>query len=360
MKEYMSKAVTYFSGKLDTYKSKFSESDLMKKITSVSKKAGVTTVYYALLLYYALMSDSIPMSKRVMVIAALGYFISPLDFIPDFILGGLLDDTSVLMFAIHSILPYVTEDVKARAKAKLYDWFGEKEVSKVDLDQLQLFQNTESKNDDVAQKINDSEAEPGEKEESESDAIENDYWDNFNDALSIAEDFLEKKEYEHALPILLSAYEIFTLPEDYYALVEALGKEEYDRIIVWLCYNIGFCYAEQKDYVRAFYYLDQVRLSGDIKCLIEWINVIVNSAHPSAIETVENIMNHQEDLTELWDGEDLKTVMDFLERRLGYLYIEYGRRQEARDIFTHLLNNPNSKAFAQKELDYLDQIESKG
>lgn len=161
MKEYMSKAITYFSGKLDTYKSKFSESDLMKKITSVCKRAGVTTVYYALLLYYALISDSIPMSKRVMVIAALGYFISPLDFIPDFILGGLLDDTSVLMFAIHSILPYLTEDVKAKAKAKLHDWFGEEEVSKVDLDQLQLFQNTDDEKTDVSPKCDDNEAEPG-------------------------------------------------------------------------------------------------------------------------------------------------------------------------------------------------------
>lgn len=100
----------------------------MGKIASVAKKAGASTVYYALLIYYALMSDKVPTSKKVIAIAALGYFIAPVDFIPDFILMGLLDDGSVLLFAINQILPYITDDVKAKALAKLNDWFGETDI----------------------------------------------------------------------------------------------------------------------------------------------------------------------------------------------------------------------------------------
>ncbi len=364
MKEYMSNAMDYFSRKMDTYKAKFSESDLMKKIASVGKKVGVTTVYNVLLLYYGLMSGSIPLSKRVMVIAALGYFIAPFDLIPDFIMAGLLDDATVLMFALQSVLPYISEEDKAKAKSKLCDWFGEQDVMSVDAAQLSIFQNKDEDTSKMggeksaATDPDDSCHELSDINDKESEEAETNYWDNLNDGIDMASNYLENKEYENALPILLSTYEIFTLPGDYYSLIEELGKEDYDKILEWLCYNIGFCYNEQKDYVRALYYLHQVRFSDDPNCFIEWLNAIVNSSHPSALEIVENIMNDQEDLRELWNEEDYQIVMAFLERRLGYLYTEYGRYEDAREHFTRLLSDPRCVNFARKELDYLDSIEN--
>lgn len=100
----------------------------MGKIGAVAKKAGASTVYHALLLYYALTGNEVPTSKKVIVMSALGYFIAPVDFIPDWILMGLLDDGSVLLFALSQIQPYITEDVKAKALAKLRDWFGETDI----------------------------------------------------------------------------------------------------------------------------------------------------------------------------------------------------------------------------------------
>ncbi|MDE6291077.1 MAG: DUF1232 domain-containing protein, partial [Muribaculaceae bacterium] len=114
--------------RINDFKEKYNSSDLMKKIAAVAKKAVVSTVYHALLIYYALMSDKVPTSKKVIAIAALGYFIAPLDFIPDFVLLGLLDDGSVLLFAINQILPYITTDVKIKAFAKLNEWFGESDI----------------------------------------------------------------------------------------------------------------------------------------------------------------------------------------------------------------------------------------
>ena len=106
----------------------------MKKIAAVAKKAGSTSVYYVLLLFYALGNTAIPLSKRLTVIAALGYFITPFDFIPDLLPAGLADDTAILLYALQQIASYINEDVKSKAKAKLYEWFGEQDI--LDLDDI--------------------------------------------------------------------------------------------------------------------------------------------------------------------------------------------------------------------------------
>ncbi len=128
VKAFIGKTVGFFKGNIDKFKEKYNQSDLMSKIASVAKKAGASTVYHALLLYYALTSNEVPATKKVIVIAALGYFIAPVDFIPDFVLMGLIDDGSVLLFAINQIMPYITDEIKAKALAKLNEWFGKSEI----------------------------------------------------------------------------------------------------------------------------------------------------------------------------------------------------------------------------------------
>ncbi len=81
-----------------------------------------------MLLYYALTSNEVPASKKAIVIAALGYFIAPVDFLPDLVLMGLLDDGSVLLFAINQIMPNITDEIKTKALAKLNEWFGKSEI----------------------------------------------------------------------------------------------------------------------------------------------------------------------------------------------------------------------------------------
>lgn len=128
MKDFVGKVMGFFNGKLNDFKEKYNQSDLLKKIASVAKKAGASTVYHVLLLFYALKSDEVPASKKVIVMAALGYFISPVDFIPDFVPLGLIDDGSVLLYAINQILPFINEDMKAKALAKLNEWFGKTDI----------------------------------------------------------------------------------------------------------------------------------------------------------------------------------------------------------------------------------------
>lgn len=47
--------------------------------------------------------SELPMRSVVWGLAALIYFVAPLDMIPDFILGGLVDDAAVVMYVVRQI-----------------------------------------------------------------------------------------------------------------------------------------------------------------------------------------------------------------------------------------------------------------
>ena len=105
--------------------SKFSESAFWTKLKRFAKKAGAKVVYYALLLYYAFVSPKTQGWAKTMIIAALAYFICPIDINPDFVpVVGFLDDLAILASTLKIVDVFITSDVKSRAKAKLGDWFG--------------------------------------------------------------------------------------------------------------------------------------------------------------------------------------------------------------------------------------------
>ena len=109
--------------KLQKYEGKYSENKLWVKIKRVAKKAGREVLYNVLLLFYALKSDKVTPQEKMMILGALGYFISPLDVVPDFIpVFGFSDDLAVLVFVLRKLY-CVDESVKAQASNKLKEWF---------------------------------------------------------------------------------------------------------------------------------------------------------------------------------------------------------------------------------------------
>ena len=61
----------------------YSEESFFDKILKYAKVIGVNLIYKALQLYYVLQKPDVPAADKGIIIAALGYLISPLDFIPD-------------------------------------------------------------------------------------------------------------------------------------------------------------------------------------------------------------------------------------------------------------------------------------
>jgi uncharacterized membrane protein YkvA (DUF1232 family) len=107
------------------YIKSYSETNLFSKIAKFAKAAGIKIIYASLILYYTLQKSSTPVWAKSMIIGALGYFIFPIDFIPDFIpFVGYADDFSALAGVLVAVALFVDEDVKKKSKEKLHIWFG--------------------------------------------------------------------------------------------------------------------------------------------------------------------------------------------------------------------------------------------
>lgn len=116
------------------FQSDYSASKLFNKIGDVAKKAGVKTVYAALLLYYVLTDSKMPIKDRAVILGALGYFICPVDAIPD-LLGplGYTDDLAALGYALKSVWDNITPETHRSARRRLHEWFGEVPDSELEL-----------------------------------------------------------------------------------------------------------------------------------------------------------------------------------------------------------------------------------
>ena len=112
------------SQQLVKYQEKYSEEEFWKKIKKFASKAGAKAVYYALVLYYTLADPSTPMKYKAVIAGALGYFILPLDVLPDFLpFAGLADDWAALIAAVSYVFRAITPESKSKAKEKMLSWF---------------------------------------------------------------------------------------------------------------------------------------------------------------------------------------------------------------------------------------------
>ena len=122
--------------KQDKYTQYYSEKSLWEKLKNYSRKAGQKAVYAVLLLYYLMIDKSVPLKTKATIAAALGYFILPLDAIPDFSpLIGFSDDLGVLMFALSEVSENITPEIKERAKKQVAEWFDS--INETELQELE-------------------------------------------------------------------------------------------------------------------------------------------------------------------------------------------------------------------------------
>ncbi|MDW5299524.1 MAG: YkvA family protein [Sedimentibacter sp.] len=85
--------------------------DAAKKANDLEKKKGpLEEIWYNIQLLFGMVKDwisgeykAIPVGSIVVIIIGLLYFVSPVDIIPDFIPGGLVDDALVLGLVIKQV-----------------------------------------------------------------------------------------------------------------------------------------------------------------------------------------------------------------------------------------------------------------
>ena len=110
---------------IKTYGKDYSEESFFEKILGYAKAIGANLIYKALQLYFVLQKPGVPATEKAIIIAALGYLISPLDFLPDIVpVVGYSDDAVAVGLAIVKASMYIDEEVNMKKKKKLDDIFG--------------------------------------------------------------------------------------------------------------------------------------------------------------------------------------------------------------------------------------------
>jgi len=116
------------------YRKHYSDASYWDKLKRYAKIAGMKVVYPALLLQYMMKSDDVPLKAKLILSAALGYFILPIDFIPDIApLLGFTDDLGVLLLIIRQMAVYITPEIRKNARTHLHKWFDDITDSQLDV-----------------------------------------------------------------------------------------------------------------------------------------------------------------------------------------------------------------------------------
>ncbi|MCI6861258.1 MAG: DUF1232 domain-containing protein [Prevotella sp.] len=115
--------------KIESFGSEYSEQGLKEKLSKIARKAGIKMAYAVLVAFYAVQSDALSFKEKARLYGALGYFILPVDLIPDAILGmGYSDDLAALVYVLHTVSSNITPEVKQRAREKLCLWFDNVDI----------------------------------------------------------------------------------------------------------------------------------------------------------------------------------------------------------------------------------------
>ena len=118
---------------MESYAEEYSETGLWDKIRDNVSSIGMKLIYKALQLYYVAQSPDCPMKVKAGIYGALGYLISPIDFIPDVVpVVGYTDDAAAIALALALSQMYLTEEINAKARAKIRDVFGARMLAKLD------------------------------------------------------------------------------------------------------------------------------------------------------------------------------------------------------------------------------------
>jgi uncharacterized membrane protein YkvA (DUF1232 family) len=110
---------------MPNYTTHFDDPSFWDKLKHFARKAGRRVVKTALTLYYCFRDPDTPARAKAVIASALGYFILPLDAIPDLTPIGFSDDLGALILAMTIVAAHIKPQHKTHAEEKLRAWFGD-------------------------------------------------------------------------------------------------------------------------------------------------------------------------------------------------------------------------------------------
>lgn len=113
---------------MEDYSAEYSDKSFWEKVKGFAVSAGKQVIEKALVLYYCLQDPDTPAWARAVIIGALGYFIVPLDAVPDPTpIIGFVDDLGALAAALAIVAVHIKPEHWEKARNKVKEWFGEGE-----------------------------------------------------------------------------------------------------------------------------------------------------------------------------------------------------------------------------------------
>ncbi len=99
------------------YAKYFSEQSFGKKLRIVGRSLGENILLPVLRTYFVLKSPQTSTKEKLFLLGALGYFILPLDLIPDFLPGllGFTDDLVVITLVLKHLKDALTPEIEQKA-----------------------------------------------------------------------------------------------------------------------------------------------------------------------------------------------------------------------------------------------------
>ena len=104
------------------YKGEYSDSGILDKISSIIGKISNKTLRQIITLYLMLQNDKVPTWAKVAIVGTLGYLICPIDLLPDFLPGGLVDDIAAVSALCAEVAIYKTREIEQEVNEMMNDF----------------------------------------------------------------------------------------------------------------------------------------------------------------------------------------------------------------------------------------------
>jgi uncharacterized membrane protein YkvA (DUF1232 family) len=102
------------------YTDSYTEEGFWNKITKMPGDAGCALLRAAFTLYVLLRESSTPAWVKASILGSLGYFIFPLDIIPDIIpVIGYADDLALITLLLGQLYAFINQDIKDQVESML-------------------------------------------------------------------------------------------------------------------------------------------------------------------------------------------------------------------------------------------------